>query len=408
MNTSKSDLYNNKDTDQSSEINQELFPYTQNILEIIEANNEAFANLCQIISDKKLHKFELLLNRKTNINFSQINPKVINDILLKCISISRLDNDDDEVNHAADEIDGCEFIELLMFKIYSTPCYFVCWDDITCKSIIRIYLKRKRQITPYTLCFLLRSNDINLINQVVELNLVETFCRGDCSDWHLMFVASYQERFFSDCFRSFYEGLLARIILICRLRCSLEQKRYFLTWFAGSLHLYSDEYFHKNDEMNFKRALIMLFEGLILNGLLNLKEFNSLFQMLVKRNEDILVLLDKRRNPSNTTSPPPLQSHASSNKSCLSNQLPILESLFPLTLKNLSRLALKRNLKAYTKSYIDQLSLPPNLKRFLFFENECEMAFKCLNHVKNENKSNFSIEKNEYNNLINNNNNERP
>lgn len=353
----------------NNELEQELFTYTQNIFEIIETNETAFTSLCKIITDKKLEKFKLLLDRKTNFNFSQINPKIINDILLKCISISLQNNEND--------IDGCEFIELLMLKIYSTSCYFVCWDDSTCKSIINIFLKRQRQLTPSTLTFLLRSNDINLVNQVVELNLVESFCKGDCNDWHLMFVASYQERFFSDSFRNFYEGLLSRIICICRLRCSLERKRCFLTWFAGSLHLYSDEYFLKKDEASFKRALILLFESLILNGLLNLKEFHSLFQMLVKRNEDMLVLLDKRKNPNNSES-------SSSNKSCLSTQMPILESLFPLTLKNLSRLAIKQKINIYTKSHIDKLSLPPNLKRFLFFENECEMAFKSLSHFKYE------------------------
>ena len=373
MNPIQSDLFINEN---NNELDKELFSYTQNIFEIIETNEQAFASLLQTIADKKINKFKLLLNRKTNFNFSQINPKIINDILLKCISISGLDTAYQCTYNDVDEIDGCEFIELLMSKIYSTSCFFVCWDDTTCKSIIRIYLKRKRQLTPSTLTFLLRSNDMNLVNQVFELNLVETFCQGDACDWHLMFVASYQERFFSDSFKNFYEGLLSRIILICRLRCSLEQKRCFLTWFAGSLHLYSDEYFLKNDETSFKRALIMLFESLILNGLLNLKEFQSLFQMLVKRNEDMLVLLDKRKYPPNNSE------SNSSNKPCLSFQMPILQSLYPLSLKNLSRLVLKQNLKAYTKSSIDKLRLPPHLKRFLYFENECEMAFKSLSHVK--------------------------
>ena len=359
------------------------------------SSNEPFTSLCHIISQKNLTKFSLLLNKSTTFKAGQINPKVINDILLKCISISNLD----EASSSSAEIeveespDGCEFIELLMYKLYSTPCYFVCWDVTTCKSICRLFLRRKRQFTPYTMCFLLRANDVCLIGQVIELNLLGQYCNGDCRNWHLMFVASYQERFFSDCFKNFYEGLVARVLLLCRLRCSLEQKRYFLTWFAGSLHLYSEEYFLNNKEASFKQVIVKLFESLILNGLLSQLEFKSLFHMLVKRIEDIRLSVDKSKYNRQQSPAQPQPSVASKvfqqqqpvavlAKSCLSAHLPELNALFPLSLKNRSRLAIKQHLTKYTKEVIDKLNLPPNLKRFLFFEAECESALSILHFLK--------------------------
>lgn len=221
-----------------------------------------------------------------------------------------------------------------------------------------------------------------------------------------MFVASYQERFFTHYFDTIFEGFLARFVLLCKLRCSLNQKRFFLTWFAGSLHLYTDEYFLQNEECRFNYVLVKLFESLILNGLLTNSDFQNLSNMLAKRNVE-LVQLNSSKNYSSSTSSTSnssraaaaiqtrdllnsklktsLETNANAESSVLSNAssyFPVLDGLFPLSLKNNCRLAIKRSISKYTRDEIDRLPLPANLKRFVYFDNECESIYKCLEQIK--------------------------
>lgn len=214
-----------------------------------------------------------------------------------------------------------------------------------------------------------------------------------------MFVASYQERFFTHYFDTIFEGFLARFILLCKLRCSLSQKRFFLTWFSGSLHLYTDEYFLQNEESRFKYVLIKLFQSLILNGLVTNTDFLSLSKMLAKRNEELVSLNMTKFYATETvalpTAPGPVVFSSSSvnraamdddfsmNSSKLSNNYFFyLDIMFPLSLKNACRLAIKRSMVKYTKNQIEKLPLPTNLKRFVFFEPECESIYKCFEQKK--------------------------
>ena len=89
-----------------------------------------------------------------------------------------------------------------------------------------------------------------------------------------------------------FEGFVCRFILLSKLNCLPEQKRSFLTWFAGSLHLYADEFLLKSEEECFKHVLAKLFEGLILNGLLNNSEFKNFYRMLIRRNEEMITALN--------------------------------------------------------------------------------------------------------------------
>lgn len=218
-----------------------------------------------------------------------------------------------------------------------------------------------------------------------------------------MFVASYQERFFTHYFDTIFEGFLARFIMICKLRCSLTQKRFFLTWFAGSLHLYTDEWFLQNEETRFKFVLVKLFESLILNGLLTNSDFVNLSQMLAKRNKELISTKqyskvgmfqssNDERKPTNDGGQ--ISQELSSQTAVLGQQkptatlpisyFPILEGLFPLSLKNNCRLAIKRSMVKYNKNEIDKLPLPANLKRFVYFENECESIYKCFDLINNK------------------------
>jgi len=320
---------------------------------------------------------------------------------------------------SADEtvVDGCEFIELFMLKLCDAKYPFVCWVD-TCKSIVRVFINQLRQFTPYSICFLLSCYDVDLIKEAFENDLVDQHCFGDCLNWHLMFVASYQERFFTLCFDNIFEGFLARFILLCKLRCCLKQKRTFLTWFAGSLHLYTDEYFVQNEEVRFKYVLVKLFESLILNGLLSNIELKNLLQMLVKRNEDMQFTMNTKSinstavqnntavntynvfnvQPdfyqtesrgslsSSTTGITNASSSSSSSltqsRSSSSLYLSALDTFYPLSLKNTCRLIIKRSMTKYTKKYIEQLPLPANLKRFVLFENECDSVYKSFSLMK--------------------------
>lgn len=229
-----------------------------------------------------------------------------------------------------------------------------------------------------------------------------------------MFVASYQERFFTHYFDTIFEGFLARFVLLCKLRCSLNQKRFFLTWFAGSLHLYTDEYFLQNEECRFNYVLVKLFESLILNGLLTNSDFLNLSNMLAKRNVE-LVQLNLSKNYTSSSSSAnnsrtaaaaassrtiqtrdllnskfktSLETNADAEPSSVvslsnvSSYFPVLDGLFPLSLKNNCRLAIKRSMTKYTRNEIDRLPLPSNLKRFVYFDNECESIYKCLEQIK--------------------------
>ena len=123
--------------------------------------------------------------------------------------------------------------------------------------------------------------------------------------------------------------------------------RSFLTWFAGSLHLYADEYFLQSDEACFKNVLAKLFEGLILNGLLTNSEFKNFYQMLIKRNEEMLSVLNGSYiNQQHSYNNHQTVSDDSNKKDELKQQcyFPNLNLLFPLTLKNICRLAVKRQM----------------------------------------------------------------
>lgn len=246
-----------------------------------------------------------------------------------------------------------------------TNLKFVCWDE-SCKPVVRMYLNKNRIFTSSSICFLIRCYDLDLIKEVIDNNLLDSIV--ECENWHLMFVASYQQRFFNHCFTSILESFLVKYVLLCKLKCCFKQKRAFLTWFAGSLHLYTDEYFLQNEEKRFKFVLVKLFECLILNGLLKNSEYFNLVNMLIKRNEEILHCWTQRNLSINQD--------CSSNSEVKCDYFANLTALFPLSLKNLCRLAIKRNMTHFNKTSIYQLQLPVNLKKFVYFENECEYVFK--------------------------------
>lgn len=362
-----------------------------------------FEQLKSSICLRDMSKFHATLDEQT-IAIGLLKPRLINEILLQCIKISSIEPSTSPPPAPSTSynklIDGTEFIESFMFKLHTLKCYFVFSDD-TCKSVVKLFVAQNRQFSPYSVNFLLRCHDLELIRQVFDLNLVSDKCSGDCSNWHLMFVASYQERFFTHYFDTIFEGFLARFILLCKLRCSLSQKRFFLTWFAGSLHLYTDEYFLQNEECRFKYVLVHLFESLILNGLLTNSDFVNLSNMLAKRNQELAQINSfknyssnshhqqnhlKKVNEAATSLNLEEASTASSSKSADSSgknsYFPILDGIFPLSLKNSCRLAVKRSMIKYTKNEIDKLPLPTNLKRFVFFDHECESIYKCFEQIK--------------------------
>ena len=294
---------------------------------------------CSIV-ENDLDRFKSCVNEK---DLSDIRPRFINEAVREC---------------QKNEMNGCEFLEILMKQLYIGHCYFECWQE-TCKCVVRQYIKKSKQFTPFTIYFLLRCYDINLTRLVFELELLEEHCKGDCQDWHLMFVASYQERFSAHCFDNILEGFISRFILLCKLRCSLAHKRTFLNWFCGSLHLYSEEYILNKDESRFKVVLIKIFEALVLNGLINNEEYRNLYEMLTKRQ----ILLE---TPTTDTI------------------FPNVNSFYPLSLKNWCRLTIKRSMSIYSRKFIDKLLLPANLKRFIFFDYECENAIKYCTRVNSD------------------------
>jgi hypothetical protein len=312
-------------------------------------NNKLWSLLTQSIRETNIELFKICLNDKYLSESAALRPRLLNKLIKECITNK--------------ENLGCDLLELLMNKLNKDNCYFECWQE-TCKSVVRMYIINKRQFTKNTIYFILRCYDAYLIKLVFDTELIDDYLNGNCLDWHLMFVASYQERFFAHCFNNILEGFLSRYLLICKLRCSLKHKRTFLTWFSGSLPLYCDEYFINKDEQGkFKLVLSKVFEALILNGILNNQEFNILFDMLSKCNKDIIQSI---------------QSNQSQSQQQQLYDLPLnIESFYPLSLKNCCRLIVKRNLCKYTRKCVDTLPLPTYLKRFILFDNECDLALKC-------------------------------
>ncbi|RNA06654.1 hypothetical protein BpHYR1_052686 [Brachionus plicatilis] len=279
----------------------------------------------------------------------ELKPNVLNEIMTKCLGIgtSAFPN-------------GCDFLELFMHKLGLSELKYITCDESS-KPIVGMYLTNGRKFSHSSVFFLFRCNDLNLVKQVMESKLLDSLTT--CENWHLMFVTSYQERFFNPHFTNTFEGFMVKYILICKLKCSLSYRRSCLTWFAGSMHLYTDEYFLQNEEKRLKYALFKIFEALILNGLLRKIEYHSLIKMLKRRNEEILQSLSQKNLFAN-------QSNLNLEKFTNFN-FPSLDSIFPLSLKSMCRIAIKRSLKNYTNFNIQQLYLPESLKRFVFFEDEC-------------------------------------
>lgn len=347
----------------------------------IDFNLRFWNDLRQSIKQRDLVKFKSCIEKQENFNqIASLKPRLINETLKECLAQASKES------MTNDEKDGCEFIEVLMHKLHNVQCHFVSWDDIS-KSVVEVYIDQSRHFSTFTLCFLLRCYNLELIQKVFKSNLVDRFCHGNCENWHLMFVASYQERFFTGSIENIFEGFMCRLVLLSKLRCWLEQKRSFLTWFAGSLHLYADEYFLQNDEKKFKYVLAKLFEGLILNGLLTNTEYKNFYQMLIKKNEEMLSTVNcsyngQSFNQDHESDEPEKalnNSQESSNLLKSNCYIPNLELLYPLSLKNICRLVVKRNMKKYTRSHVESLSLPNNLKKFVLFDNECDLVFKSAN-----------------------------
>jgi len=353
--------------------------------DLFEINHTFWYSLRLLIKERNHEKFQQSLDEQDDFcKIASLKPRLINETLLDCLCGSSK-----TPLHDPTVWDGCDFIEALMRKLHTSQCYFISWDD-TCKSIVRVFIAQQRQFTQFTLCFLLRCFDLTLIKSVFDSELVDVHCLGNCQNWHLMFVASYQERFFTSSIDNIFEGFMCRFVLLCKLRCLLEQKRSFLTWFAGSLHLYADEYFLQSDEGRFKQVLAELFRGLILNGLLSDNEFKNFYQMLVKRNKEMLSVLYSNSAANQANNAQFYFNNTKSNNSndCLNKSnskcyFPHLDSLFPLSLKNICRLVIKQKMTKYTRASIECLPLPNNLKKFIFFEIECDNAYKCCNVVAN-------------------------
>lgn len=325
----------------------------------IDNINKLWSLLSQSIRETNIDLFKICLNDKYLSESAVLRPRLLNELIEQCI-----------LNK---EKKGCDLLELLMNKLNKDNCYFECWQK-TCKSVVKMFLINKRQFTSSTIYFILRCYDAYLIKLVFDNELVDNYLDSNLScDWHLMFVASYQERFFAHCFNNILEGLLSRYLLICKLRCSLKHKRTFLTWFSASLHLYNDEtLINKDDQGKFKLVLVKVFEALILNGILNNQEFKLLFGMLLKSNKDIIHSIHHENDELNQKQQQQQQQFK------LTNDLSLVtvESFYPLSLKNFSRLVIKRNLCKYTRKCVDTLPLPTYLKRFILFDNECDLALK--------------------------------
>lgn len=188
---------------------------------LIDSNLMLWTELRIYINQLNLIAFQKCINQQVNFyKIASLKPRLINEALQEC-----LDNSSKTPisNTSSSSPDGCDFIEVLMTKLHKTECYFVSWDD-TCKSIVRTFIDQRRQFSMFTLCFLLRCYDLDLLRSAFEYDLVDA-CYGNCQNWHIMFIASYQERFFTASIENIFEGFMCRYILLSKLRCLLEQKR---------------------------------------------------------------------------------------------------------------------------------------------------------------------------------------
>lgn len=149
-----------------------------------------FEQLKSSICLRDLERFRTTLEEQT-IAIGLLKPRLINEILLQCIKISSIERttNQNESNGPCTSIsistsltDGTEFIEAFMYKLHTLKCYFVFSDD-TCKSVVKLFLAQMRQFSPYSINFLLRCHDLELIRQVFEFNLVRDRCSGDCYNW---------------------------------------------------------------------------------------------------------------------------------------------------------------------------------------------------------------------------------
>lgn len=126
------------------------------------------------VYERNLAKFETILNEQA-VTISRLKPRLIDDVLVQCILISNVE----EANEPAD---GVEFIETLALKLHTLKCYLV-FSDETCRSVVSLYVARQRQFSPYSINFLLRCHDLQLVSRVFDLNLVSERCSGDCLNW---------------------------------------------------------------------------------------------------------------------------------------------------------------------------------------------------------------------------------
>jgi hypothetical protein len=331
-------------------------------------SHELWSDLVGAIETNNAAQFESSLQTQ---DLSQLKPRLINDLLLKSLETPR--------KH--------EFIELLMHRLHVTKSNYICWDD-TCKVIVNSSLSTDHKFSKFSIEFLLRCCDVECVRRVLAADLIDVEC-SDCENWQLMFIASYQDRFFTNSLDSLFQGFLVRSILVCVLRCPLVQKRTFLTWFAGSLHLCIDENFLQYERPLFKFSLFKIFETLILNGLLNQSEFTSLLEMLLNRNAEVADSLTSHNKILGVSS-----GDSTNRPDTLTDRLPVVRSLnayfselrtiFPLSLKNSCRLTIKHNLMAYTKSSVERLHLPANLKRFLLFDAERDSIYTSFSLMKSE------------------------
>jgi hypothetical protein len=112
----------------------------------------------------------------------------------------------------------------------------------------------------------------------------------------------------------------------------------------------------------------------------------NLFQMLINRNENIKTLMDVRQNtitdkPDNYNNIESLRNTSKVIVPDMSYFYTIYTSKYPFSLKNLCRITIKNSMRKYTRKNIEQLALPTNLKRFLYYEAEIE---RTISQVLNE------------------------
>jgi len=346
-------------------------------------NRDKWSHLFKSIAANDLQQFGFNISTKSFIEEAALHPRLLNRAIVEC---------------AKSKHHWYDFLEFLMRQLGVNNCFFECSQDV-CRTVVKLHVSTKRQITPYTLYFLLRCYDANLVRLAFEHELLDDYCSGQCDNWHLMFVASYQERFTAHCFNSVLESYVTRMILLSQLKCSLNQKRNFLTWFAATLHLHFDEFMKQRKV--FRLVMAKLFEMLVWNGLINDQEMLNLIDMLISRGQEVkessseATLIDKCESQFDDAF---LEKYNSINQNF--NAMPsgselnvnmlqhgakraaFLSDVFPLSLKNLCRLNVKRYLNVYTRKSVTELKLPTQLKHFLLFDDECLKAIEFLNAKK--------------------------